>query len=103
MLRGWDENGHVVTYTVEEEKAEGYAATYSKESVTLNDDTDKTITVTNTRQVGKTTFTKAGSDNAILPGAVYAVLDQESGWHDLSGRADADGRRADGKDAGHCG
>ncbi len=77
-LRGWDENGHVVTYTVEEEKAEGYAATYSKESVTLDDGMDKTITVTNTRQVGKTTFTKAGSDNAILPGAVYAVLTKKA-------------------------
>lgn len=73
-LRGWDENGHVVTYTVGETAAEGYAVTYSKESVTLDDGTDKTITVTNTRQVGKTTFTKEGSDNATLPGAVYAVL-----------------------------
>ena len=43
-------------------------------SVTLNDGTGKTIIVTNTRQVGKTTFTKEGSDNATLPGAVYAVL-----------------------------
>ena len=77
-LRGWDENGHVVTYTVGEEAAEGYAVTYSKESVTLDDDTDKTITVTNTRQVGKTTFTKVGSDNATLPGAVYAVLTQKA-------------------------
>ena len=77
-LRGWDENGHVVTYTVGEEAAEGYAVTYSKESVTLDDDTGKTITVTNTRQVGKTTFTKEGSDNATLPGAVYAVLTQKA-------------------------
>ena len=69
-----DENGHVVTYTVGEAEAEGYAVTYSEESVTLDDGTDKTITVTNTRQVGKTTFTKAGSDNATLPDAVYAVL-----------------------------
>lgn len=77
-LRGWDENGHVVTYTVVEAAAEGYAVTYSERSVTLNDDTDKTITVTNTRQVGKTTFTKEGSDNATLPGAVYAVLTQKA-------------------------
>ncbi len=91
-LRGWDENGHVVTYTVEEEKAEGYAVTYSKESVTLDDDTDKTITVTNTRQVGKTTFTKAGSDNATLPGAVYAVLTQKAdGTTYLVGRTLTDG------------
>lgn len=91
-LRGWDENGHVVTYTVEEEKAEGYAVTYSKESVTLDDDTDKTITVTNTRQVGKTTFTKAGSDNAILPDAVYAVLTKKAdGTTYLVGRTLTDG------------
>ena len=91
-LRGWDEKGHVVTYTVEEEKAEGYAATYSKESVTLDDDTDKTITVTNTRQVGKTTFTKEGSDNATLPGAVYAVLTQKAdGKTYLVGRTPTDG------------
>ncbi len=91
-LRGWDENGHVVTYTVEEEKAEGYAVTYSKESVTLDDDTDKTITVTNTRQVGKTTFTKAGSDNAILPDAVYAVLTKKAdGKTYLVGRTLTDG------------
>ena len=77
-LRGWDEKGHVVTYTVGETAAEGYAVTYSEESVTLDDGTDKTITVTNTRQVGKTTFTKAGSDNATLPGAVYAVLTQKA-------------------------
>ncbi len=77
-LRGWDENGHVVTYTVVEAAAEGYAVTYSEKSVTLVDGTDKTITVTNTRQVGKTTFTKEGSDNAILPGAVYAVLTQKA-------------------------
>lgn len=77
-LRGWDENGHVVTYTVGEEAAEGYAVTYSEKSVTLVDGTDKTITVTNTRQVGKTTFTKEGSDNAILPGAVYAVLTRKA-------------------------
>ncbi len=77
-LRGWDENGHVVTYTVDETAAEGYAVTYSKESVTLDDGTDKTITVTNTRQVGKTTFTKAGSDNATLPDAVYAVLTRKA-------------------------
>ncbi len=77
-LRGWDEKGHVVTYTVDETAAEGYAATYSEESVTLDDGTDKTITVTNTRQVGKTTFTKEGSDNATLPGAVYAVLTQKA-------------------------
>lgn len=77
-LRGWDENGHVVTYTVGEAAAEGYAVTYSEESVTLDDGTDKTITVTNTRQVGKTTFTKEGSDNATLPGAVYAVLTQKA-------------------------
>ena len=77
-LRGWDENGHVVTYTVGEAEAEGYAVTYSKESVTLDDGTDKTITVTNTRQVGKTTFTKEGSDNATPPGAVYAVLTRKA-------------------------
>lgn len=77
-LRGWDENGHVVTYTVGEAEAEGYAVTYSEERVTLDDGTDKTITVTNTRQVGKTTFTKEGSDNATLPGAVYAVLTQKA-------------------------
>ena len=77
-LRGWDENGHVVTYTVGEEAAEGYAVTYSEKSVTLVDGTDKTITVTNTRQVGKTTFTKEGSDNATLPGAVYAVLTRKA-------------------------
>lgn len=92
LLRGWDENGHVVTYTVGEEKAEGYAVTYSKESVTLDDDTDKTITVTNTRQVGKTTFTKAGSDNAILPDAVYAVLTKKAdGKTYLVGRTPTDG------------
>ena len=91
-LRGWDENGHVVTYTVGEEAAEGYAVTYSKESVTLDDGTDKTITVTNTRQVGKTTFTKEGSDNAILPGAVYAVLTQKAdGTTYLVGRTPTDG------------
>ncbi len=77
-LRGWDENGHVVTYTVEETAAEGYAVTYSEEIVKLDDGTDKTITVTNTRQVGKTTFTKEGSDNATLPGAVYAVLTRKA-------------------------
>lgn len=77
-LRGWDENGHVVTYTVDETAAEGYAVTYSEKKVTLDDGKDKTITVTNTRQVGKTTFTKAGSDNAILPGAVYAVLTRKA-------------------------
>lgn len=77
-LRGWDEKGHVVTYTVDEAEAEGYAVTYSEKSVTLVDGTDKTITVTNTRQVGKTTFTKEGSDNATLPGAVYAVLTQKA-------------------------
>ena len=91
-LRGWDENGHVVTYTVEETAAEGYAVTYSKESVTLDDGTDKTITVTNTRQVGKTTFTKEGSDNATLPGAVYAVLTQKAdGMTYLVGRTLTDG------------
>lgn len=91
-LRGWDENGHVVTYTVDEAAAEGYTVTYSEESVTLNDDTDKTITVTNTRQVGKTTFTKAGSDNAILPGAVYAVLTRKAdGKTYLVGRTLTDG------------
>ncbi len=91
-LRGWDENGHVVTYTVGEAAAEGYAVTYSKESVTLDDGTDKTITVTNTRQVGKTTFTKEGSDNAILPGAVYAVLTQKAdGTTYLVGRTPTDG------------
>ena len=77
-LRGWDENGHVVTYTVGEAAAEGYAVTYSEERVTLDNGTDKTITVTNTRQVGKTTFTKEGSDNATLPGAVYAVLTRKA-------------------------
>lgn len=77
-LRGWDENGHVVTYTVVEAAAEGYAVTYSEKSVMLDDGTDKTITVTNTRQVGKTTFTKEGSDNATLPGAVYAVLTRKA-------------------------
>ena len=92
LLRGWDENGHVVTYTVDETAAEGYAVTYSKESVTLDDGTDKTITVTNTRQVGKTTFTKEGSDNAILPDAVYAVLTQKAdGKTYLVGRTLTDG------------
>ena len=91
-LRGWDENGHVVTYTVDEEAAEGYAVTYSEESVTLVDGTDKTITVTNTRQVGKTTFTKEGSDNATLPGAVYAVLTRKAdGTTYLVGRTPTDG------------
>lgn len=92
LLRGWDENGHVVTYTVGEEAAEGYAVTYSKESVKLDDGTDKTIIVTNTRQVGKTTFTKVGSDNAILPGAVYAVLTRKAdGKTYLVGRTPTDG------------
>jgi len=92
LLRGWDENGHVVTYTVDEEAAEGYAVTYSEERVTLDDGTDKTITVTNTRQVGKTTFTKEGSDNATLPGAVYAVLAQKAdGTTYLVGRTPTDG------------
>ena len=91
-LRGWDEKGHVVTYTVDEEAAEGYAVTYSEESVTLVDGTDKTITVTNTRQVGKTTFTKEGSDNATLPGAVYAVLTRKAdGKTYLVGRTPTDG------------
>ena len=91
-LRGWDENGHVVTYTVDETAAEGYAVTYSEESVRLDDGTDKTITVTNTRQVGKTTFTKEGSDNAILPGAVYAVLTRKAdGTTYLVGRTLTDG------------
>lgn len=91
-LRGWDENGHVVTYTVGEAEAEGYAVTYSEKSVKLDDGTDKTITVTNTRQVGKTTFTKEGSDNAILPGAVYAVLTQKAdGKTYLVGRTPTDG------------
>lgn len=91
-LRGWDENGHVVTYTVDEAAAEGYAVTYSEKSVTLVDDTDKTITVTDTRQVGKTTFTKEGSDNAILPGAVYAVLTRKAdGTTYLVGRTPTDG------------
>ena len=91
-LRGWDENGHVVTYTVIEAAAEGYAVTYSEESVTLVDGTDKTITVTNTRQVGKTTFTKEGSDNATLPGAVYAVLTRKAdGKTYLVGRTLTDG------------
>ena len=91
-LRGWDENGHVVTYTVVEAAAEGYAVTYSDESVTLDDGTDKTITVTNTRQVGKTTFTKEGSDNATLPGAVYAVLTRKAdGTTYLVGRTPTDG------------
>lgn len=91
-LRGWDENGHVVTYTVGEAAAEGYAVTYSEESVTLDDGTDKTITVTNTRQVGKTTFTKEGSDNATLPGAVYAVLTRKAdGKTYLVGRTLTDG------------
>ncbi len=92
LLRGWDENGHVVTYTVGEEAAEGYAVTYSKERVTLDDGKDKTITVTNTRQVGKTTFTKVGSDNATLPGAVYAVLTKKAdGTTYLVGRTLTDG------------
>lgn len=92
LLRGWDENGHVVTYTVGEAAAEGYAVTYSDESVTLDDGTGKTITVTNTRQVGKTTFTKAGSDNATLPGAVYAVLTRKAdGKTYLVGRTPTDG------------
>ena len=91
-LRGWDEKGHVVTYTVDETAAEGYAVTYSEESVTLVDGTDKTITVTNTRQVGKTTFTKEGSDNAILPDAVYAVLTRKAdGKTYLVGRTLTDG------------
>ena len=91
-LRGWDENGHVVTYTVGEEEAEGYAVTYSEKSVRLDDGMDKTITVTNTRQVGKTTFTKEGSDNAILPDAVYAVLTQKAdGKTYLVGRTLTDG------------
>lgn len=91
-LRGWDENGHVVTYTVVEAAAEGYAVTYSEESVMLDDGTDKTITVTNTRQVGKTTFTKEGSDNATLPGAVYAVLTRKAdGTTYLVGRTLTDG------------
>ena len=91
-LRGWDENGHVVTYTVVEAAAEGYAVTYSEESVTLDDGTGKTITVTNTRQVGKTTFTKEGSDNATLPGAVYAVLTRKAdGTTYLVGRTPTDG------------
>ena len=91
-LRGWDENGHVVTYTVDETAAEGYAVTYSEKSVTLVDGKDKTITVTNTRQVGKTTFTKEGSDNAILPGAVYAVLTRKAdGTTYLVGRTLTDG------------
>lgn len=92
LLRGWDENGHVVPYTVDEAAAEGYAVTYSKERVTLDDGTDKTITVTNTRQVGKTTFTKVGSDNATLPGAVYAVLTKKAdGKTYLVGRTLTDG------------
>lgn len=92
LLRGWDENGHVVTYTVEETAAEGYAVTYSEKSVKLDDGTDKTITVTNTRQVGKTTFTKEGSDNATLPGAVYAVLTRKAdGKTYLVGRTLTDG------------
>lgn len=91
-LRGWDENGHVVTYTVDEAAAEGYVVTYSEKSVTLVDGTDKTITVTNTRQVGKTTFTKEGSDNATLPGAVYAVLTRKAdGTTYLVGRTPTDG------------
>ena len=91
-LRGWDENGHVVTYTVGEVAAEGYAVTYSEESVTLDDGTGKTITVTNTRQVGKTTFTKEGSDNATLRGAVYAVLTRKAdGTTYLVGRTLTDG------------
>lgn len=91
-LRGWDENGHVVTYTVGEAAAEGYAVTYSEESVKLDDGTDKTIIVTNTRQVGKTTFTKEGSDNATLPGAVYAVLTRKAdGTTYLVGRTLTDG------------
>ena len=66
--------------------------TYSEKSVTLDDGTDKTITVTNTRQVGKTTFTKEGSDNATLPGAVYAVLTQKAdGKTYLVGRTLTDG------------
>lgn len=91
-LRSWDENGHVVTYTVGEAEAEGYAVTYSEKSVRLDDGTGKTITVTNTRQVGKTTFTKEGSDNAILPDAVYAVLTQKAdGTTYLVGRTLTDG------------
>lgn len=91
-LRGWDENGHVVTYTVVEAAAEGYAVTYSEESVTLDDGMGKTIIVTNTRQVGKTTFTKEGSDNATLSGAVYAVLTRKAdGTTYLVGRTLTDG------------
>ena len=92
LLRGWDENGYVVTYTVDEAAAEGYAVTYSEESVTLDDGKDKTIIVTNTRQVGKTTFTKKGSDNAILPDAVYAVLTRKAdGKTYLVGRTPTEG------------
>ncbi len=82
-----------MTYTVVEAAAEGYAVTYSEESVTLDDGTDKTITVTNTRQVGKTTFTKEGkNDNATLPGAVYAVLTRKAdGTTYLVGRTLTDG------------
>lgn len=66
--------------------------TYSEKSVTLDDGTGKTITVTNTRQVGKTTFTKEGSDNATLPGAVYAVLTRKAdGTTYLVGRTLTDG------------
>ena len=91
-LRGWDENGHVVTYSVVEAAAEGYAVTYSEKIVKLDDGTGKTITVTNTRQVGKTTFTKVGSDNATLPGAVYAVLTRKAdGTTYLVGRTLTDG------------
>ena len=112
-LRGWDENGHVVTYSVVEAAAEGYAVTYSEESVTLDDGTDKTITVTNTRQAGK--HGGDGKENRQddlhqrrqrqrdTARRGLCCADPESGWHDLSGRADADGRRADGKDGGHCG
>lgn len=82
----------MVTYTVVEAAAEGYAVTYSEKSVTLDDGTGKTITVTNTRQVGKTIFTKEGSDNATLPGAVYAVLTRKAdGTTYLVGRTLTDG------------
>ena len=43
-------------------------------------------------EVGKTTFTKEGSDNATLPGAVYAVLTQKAdGTTYLVGRTLTDG------------
>ena len=74
-LRGWDEEGNVIAYTVTEREANqsGYTTAYSTQKVTLTDD-DQTVIVTNTRQVGKAVFTKRGSDEKLLAGAEYAVI-----------------------------